>query len=265
MTEITDCPQVAESLAILINGCGVISLKDVKYDFDEDPIKLEFPHWPYDCRESERPGRDYRKRFKDFIIKTNLPLDNNNLFKLRRGIEDKIAALKMSPYGNLLAGPCLPIICPQADAHYYGKLVRYCWEKITGGFHRKKYALPSELHSHRQSEFSFPGYSDTFSVRLVFPQALPPVCLEEIIEFAKLLKGQHSLSFVEPLEMICAMLTYPQLFKGSFRFFFPDFFVHGEDGSRLDPCLFGYKNILSFQALTNELKPRDSDFFPLVF
>jgi hypothetical protein len=84
-----------------------------------------------------------------------------------------------------------------------------------------------------------------------------------------------------PLEMLCAMIAFPGVFKGNFRFFFPNFFVIKKDegknslasvsGGRQDkkpntlmPFFASNRNTLSFQA-TDSIEPKIFDFCPIIF
>jgi hypothetical protein len=158
----------------------------------------------------------------------------------------------------------LPIICPNIEACYYQEVVDFYWQKIGGNFRHKVDLLPASLKMRDQSDFAFPLRLESYTVRLVFPQALPPLSSAGMFSFGRDLKQQHYLSFAGPLEMLVALLTFPGIFKGNFRVFFPDFYVGtGEEYEQI-PFLASNRHTLTFQTLGG-ISPKIFDFCPVMF
>lgn len=246
---------------IQVNPMGIIELPN-RHDWgfdDEYPTRQEFPQWP--CQ----TGSEYKVRFKHFINAVNIPLESSDLPVFRRKLEDKIIALSKSSYANLLAGPCLPIIQPQISFVYYENMLNFCWQQLNEVARNKINRLPGALSvADGILEPSFPLPKETFSVRLIFPQALPPMSIAEMDNFSRSLRAQHYISLAGPLDMLCAMLTFPHVFRGDFRFFFPDFFVKNKDIGKLTPCFSYDRTTLFFESLKT-IKPQVFDFCPIIF
>ncbi|MFA5753834.1 MAG: hypothetical protein WC905_00520 [Patescibacteria group bacterium] len=276
-----DSVAVITKSAIVVNSQGIIrpSFAQVSEfnEFEESsPFNQDFPRWP--CHS----GRDYEASFRSFMLSANLNPDSLDFTEAFRLMKNKIRVLQRSPYANLLAGPCLPIIQPQTcSSQYYDSLLSFFWTRLDGSHRRKVDYLPGKLLMKDQSEFNLPLRPETLRVRLIFPQALPPLSIEDMNGFTDLLKSQHSLSLAGPLEMLCAMMAFPSVFRGNFRFFFPNFFIIKKDEEKnssasivgghqdrepitLMPFLAFNRNTLSFQA-TGSIEPKIFDFCPIIF
>jgi len=232
----------------------------------------EFPHWP--CGS----GREYKASFKNFVRAADLPFSGYDLWKFQGNINDKIFALENSPWSKLLAGPCLPVICPRVeDAAADSNLINRYWRMINGDFRRKTSFLAGQEMIYGAQTKVWPLSIKQFTVKLIFPQALPPLSSEEMFFCSREIKTQYAVGLAEPLEIFCAMITYPQIFRGCFRFFFPDFpfqktiknivdELDAENGAENNPVpmLASNHRILSFQII-RDVKPAASDFCPVIF
>jgi hypothetical protein len=267
--------------AIVVNSRGVINLPDICVSSFKDseeacPFSQEFPEWP--CHSLN----EYEASFNALAQTFNLNLEELSFTEVTRLMINKIRVLEKTTHANLLAGPCLPIIQPQTGSlRYYKDLLEFFWDKMTGVCYRKSKFLTGELMMHDLSEFQLPLRSETFRVRLIFPQALPPLSIEDMKEFARSLKFQYQLSVAGPLDMLCAMAAYPKIFNGNFRLFFPDFSVversggiisaprpingrsKEEDGG-LTLFIASNRRTLSFNV-TDRIDPKIFDFCPIMF
>ena len=276
----TVASSVTKESVLFVNDQGVIKLRNTRMpltfarvqDGEITSANQEFPDWP--CNS----GPEYKASFENFIDITGLPFNDYDLSNMQNRINDKIFALKRSPWVKLLNGPCLPLICPKTESANLKEIFFWhYWQAIRESNFCQRANLLNGLVNEKPP--LGPGYwqsTKLFTVRLVFPQAFPPLNRRELFDYSEAFKTQYFLDLAEPWEIFCAMLTYPKIFQGYFRFFFPDFplsnmadgrKIHaGKNGNpnSLIAMLAGDRRIMSFQTI-GEIDPEVFDFCPVIF